>query len=97
MIYRVIDRETISSLTAAVGFTTTKIPPTVVTVVYAFIQAVGGDVRFTVDGTTPTTSLGVILKENCSCEIWGSDALTNFLAIDDGGTATLEVVYMGGG
>ncbi len=97
MIYIVKGRETIASLASAVGFTAAQIPPTKTSVIYAVIQAVGGDCRFTIDGTTPTASLGVRLTEDGSCEIWGGAALSNFLAINDTGTATLEVVYMGQG
>lgn len=97
MIYQVVDRETLSSLATAVGFTTSKIPPTQPRTIYAFIQAVGGDIRFTENGTTPTATLGLRLQEDGHCEIWGSEAMTKFRAIDDTGTATLEVVYMGGG
>ena len=95
MIYKVIDRETISSLVAAVGFTASKLPPTK-NVTYAIVQAIGGDVRFNIDGTTPTASLGLRLTEDSTIEVWGGTALANFLAINDGGTAKLEVVYMGG-
>jgi len=94
MIYEVIDRETISSLTDSVGFTAAKL---VSRKVYAIIQAVDGNVRFTIDGTTPSTSLGLRLTQDSSVEVWGSDTMTNFRCIDDGGTAKLEVVYMGKG
>jgi hypothetical protein len=96
MIYKVIGRETIASLATAVGFTASQIPSAKNYVNYAIIQSVGGDCRFCIDGTTPTASLGIRLQEDGSCEIWGAAALINFLAIDDTGTATLEVIYMGG-
>ena len=89
-IFGVKDRETISSLTTAVGFTSTKLTAALM---YARIQALGGNVRFTVDGTTPTASVGLKLTENSTVEIWGTTALANFRCIDDGGTASLEVVY----
>jgi hypothetical protein len=91
-IYGVQDRETISSLTTAVGFTAAKLAANPM---YATIQAVGGDCRFCTDGTTPTADLGIRLQEDGSCEIWGSQAMTDFRCIDDTGAATLEVVYMG--
>ena len=91
------DRETIASLASSVGFTAAKIPPTDEDVLYAIIQAVSGDVRFTVDGTTPTSSLGLRLTADSKVEVHGSQLLTNFRCINDGGTATLEVVYMGRG
>jgi hypothetical protein len=96
MIYKVIGRETIASLAASVGFTSTYIPPTDKRTTYAVIQVVGGDCRFTIEGTTPTADKGIRLPEDSSAEIWGSDALTAFRCIDDTGTAKLEVIYMGG-
>ena len=90
-VYNVSDRETISSVSTAVGFTTSKL---VAYLQYAFIQAIDGDIRFTVDGTTPTSSKGVRLTQDSSVEIWGTTAMSNFLCIDDGGTAKLEVIYM---
>ena len=60
-------------------------------------RSVDGDVRFCVDGTTPTSSKGLRLTQDSNVEVWGAGALTNFRCIDDGGTAKLEVVYMGRG
>ncbi len=97
MMYIVLNRETIASLATAVGFTSTYIPPTDLKCFFALIQAVGGDVRFCIDGTTPTTSKGMRLTEDSTVEIWDTKPLIKFLAIDDGGTATLEVVYFGRG
>lgn len=97
MIYAVSDRETIDDVASSVGFTASKLSPTTGEIMYAIIQAVDGDIRFTVDGTTPTASLGLRLCEDDSTEIWGTAALSNFRCIDDGGTAKLEVVYMGVG
>ncbi len=97
MIYAVSDRETISSLTTAVGFTAGKLAPTTGTLYYARIQAIDGNVRFTEDGTTPTSSKGFRLLQDASVEVWGSDSLGDFLCIDDGGTAKLEVHYYGVG
>lgn len=99
MFYSVKGRETISSLAAAIGFTAAQIPPTSgkENIQYAIIQAIDGDVRFTIDGSTPSTSLGMKLLQDDSVEVWGYSALTKFRAIDDGGTAKLEVIYMGSG
>lgn len=97
MIYQVKGRETITSLASAVGFTAAQIPPTKTSTMYAVAQAIDGDARFTIDGTTPTSSLGLRLLQDSSVEIWGSTALAAFRAIDDGGTAKLDVVYMGAG
>lgn len=97
MIYQVLNRETVTSVATAVGFTSTYIPPTESRTMYALVQAVGGDIRFCIDGTTPTTSKGVRLTEDSTVEIWGYTSLKNFKAIDDGDTATLEVIYFGAG
>ena len=90
-LYKVKDRETISSVSASVGFTSSKLTAFLQ---YAVIQAIDGDIRFTIDGSTPSTSLGLRLVQDASVEVWGTEDMTNFLCIDDGGTAKLEVVYM---
>ena len=90
-IYKVKDRETISSVSSSTGFTSSKLTAFLQ---YALVQAIGGDIRFTMEGTPPTSSLGKRLVEDASVEIWGTEAMTNFRCIDDGGTATLDVDYM---
>ena len=95
MIYVVKNRETISSVSSPTGFTSTYIPPTDVNVIYALVQAIDGTVRYCIDGSTPSTSLGMRLTQDSTMEVWGGDALADFRAIDDGGTANLEVIYMG--
>ncbi|KKM03636.1 hypothetical protein LCGC14_1772450 [marine sediment metagenome] len=90
-IFKVKDRETIASVSSSTGFTAGKLTDFLQ---YALIQAVSGDIRFTIDGTTPTSSKGVRLPQDVSLEIWGTEAMSDFLCIDDGGTATVEVIYM---
>lgn len=98
MIYQVIGRETIDDVSAAVGFDSTKIPDAERRTIYALVQAVGGDVRYCIDGTDdPTLTLGMRLLEDATMEVWGAKALKDFKALDDGGTATLEVIFMGRG
>jgi hypothetical protein len=87
-----LGRETISSVSTAIGFTAAKLTGNVQ---YALIQAIDGDIRFCVDGTTPTASKGMKLPEDSTVEIWGGLDLGKFLCIDDGGTAKLEVIYFG--
>lgn len=89
--WNVSDRETKSDVSSSVGFTSGKL---VKHLVYAVIQAIDGDIRFTIDGTTPTSSLGLRLLQDASVEVWGTKAMSDFRCIDDGGTAKLEVVYM---
>lgn len=96
-IYRALDRETIASVATATGLTSSKIPPTATRVVYATIQPLGGDIAFCVDGSTPTTALGQRIVEDDVIEVWGQNDLANFKCINDGGTATVEVVYYGAG
>jgi len=98
MLYAVSDRETISTLTSSIGFTAAKLAPTRGTIHYAIIQAIDGVVRFAIDGTAPiANTTGLRLLQDASVEVWGSEALKNFRCINDGGTAKLEVVYMGVG
>ena len=97
MIYSVKGRETIASLVASVGFTAAQIPSTKPNVVYAIAQPVGGDIRMCIDSTTPEATKGMKMVENTIFEVWGAAALIAFHCIDDGGTAKLEVIYMGQG
>ena len=97
MIYSVKGRETITSLTDSVGFTPAQIPPTKPNVIYAIVQPVGGAIRICMDGTTPEATKGIKMVANTIFEVWGSAALIAFRCINDGGTATLEVIYMGQG
>ena len=93
-VWKVSDRETISSVSSSTGFTAGKL---IAHVLYAIIQAIDGNVRFTIDGTIPESTLGLRLLQNASVEVWGVEAMNDFRCIDDGGTAKLEVVYMSRG
>jgi len=97
MIYVVIDRETITGLSSAKGFTATYIPPTETKTIYAVVQALGKAVRLCIDGTTPEAALGLRLPINSTVEVWGFDALQNFRAIEEAASAKLELIYMGQG
>jgi len=96
-IYVVKNRQTIDDVSVPVGFNAAYIPPIEKDTIYAMVEAVDGDVRFCIDGTIPAADKGFRLTEDSSIEIWGSAALSDFLVIDDGGTAKLEVVYHGQG
>lgn len=98
MIYVVKGRETITGLSAAKGFSAAQIPPTSLNVIYAVAQPTGGAIRICIDGaTTPTSSKGIRMLKDAIFEVWGAGALKDFLCINDGGTAKLEVIYMGQG
>lgn len=96
MIYAVKGRETIASLVSAIGLTATYIPPASPWTRYALVQAIGGAVRFTIDGATPPVAgtTGLRIVQDGTVELWDSE-MVNFSAIDDGGTAKLEVSYHG--
>ena len=94
-IFKVMSRETIASVSSPTGLTLSKLPPTL-DVTYASIQAIAAAVRYTIDGSVPSTSLGKRLTKDSTVEIWGSAALAAFSAIDDGSTAKLEVIFYGG-
>jgi hypothetical protein len=89
-------RETISSLVTAIGLTTTHIPLTDPKCRFAIVQAIGGNIRFTLDGATDpvAATTGHILTQNSFIDLWGQE-LSNFKAINDGGSAKLEVTYYG--
>jgi len=99
MIYTAIGRETISDVSSATGFTTSKIPPAEKRVIYALVQVIDGNVRYCIEGTTPEDDLGVRLTQDSTMEVWGAEALKNFRAIDDADSSgsILEVIYFGHG
>jgi len=91
MLMTITGREKVSSLVASTGLTASNIPQGGLPV--AVVQAIGGDVRFTVNGTTPVAATtGQKLLDGNFVELTGKE-LDDFLAIDDGGTAVLEVVF----
>lgn len=98
MIYVVIGRETIDDLAESVGFDSDFLPPTEPNTIYAVIQAIDDPIRFCIDGTPPVAdTTGMRLTKDNTTEVWGAAALAAFRCIDDGGTAKLEVIYMGQG
>ena len=97
MIYSVTGRETVASVATSIGFTAANIPPANKNVAYAIVQPLSGAIRVCIDGTTPTSTKGIKFAIEDIFEVWGDSAIRNFRAIDDGGTATLEVIYMGRG
>ena len=96
-IYKVLGREQIASITGGVGFTASQIPPAKPNVIFAQVQVQESDCRWRIDGGAPTAAQGMYLAENGIIEVWGAQALANFLAIDDTASDTLlEVIYYGG-
>jgi hypothetical protein len=54
----------------------------------AYITVTGQGIRWTADGTTPTTDLGIPTLVNVSFELVGYDDIMNFEFINDDGTGT---------
>ena len=81
------------------GFTAAKInPPGPVQATQAFCSSETADLRWTVDGTTPTTNVGTVLTAGSALPaISGFDLLRQFKAIRDGGSdVTLNCTYFSG-
>lgn len=95
-IYKQLGHEVIASVASSTGFTAAEIAPDSVKVIYALVQPLGGSIRVRCDGT-PTASIGTKYNAEDIFEVWGQDDLQGFRAIDDGGTATLDVSYFGTG
>lgn len=83
--------ETISDTTSAIGFTSTKIAPTTGNYAgkkakAALISVETADIRFTLDGTTPTVSAGTgaihLLASEGEYEISGEANVKNFKCIN---------------
>jgi len=93
--------ETLSSLTTAKGFTSTKISPTSgnfsgCKARAAIISVETGGIRFTIDGTTPTTTVGHILPAGASYEIDGELNIANFKCINSeaGNGAVVQCTFL---
>ena len=98
MIYKVMSRQTIPDVSASIGFTAANIPPAERRTIYALVQAVGGNLRYCIDGSTPSDTLGLRLTQDSTMEVWGAEALRDFRCKGTGGgTISAEVVYMGRG
>lgn len=59
--------------------------------VYATVQAATATVKYTTDGTTPTSSVGMTLAAGSTVTLSGYAAIAAFLAIS--ATGTLDVEY----
>jgi hypothetical protein len=82
--------------TSATGITATLVKPTSGSynnnqAAAALITVEGGAIRFTLDGTTPTTSVGHNMAVGDSFMIRGVTNVSNFKCIDNGGTSSVYV------
>lgn len=87
--------EQVTISTASLGFTSTKYDPGNGTpAIHALVTVESAQIRYTVDGTTPTTMVGHLKEVGDEFEVWGSTDIKNFRAIRTGGTdASLAVTY----
>lgn len=92
-IYTTKSFEQITSISSSTGLTDGTYNAS--NIVYALIQCTGGAIRYRTDGSTPETGIGHYLANYGAVEVWGGVDLSNFRAIDSGGTAKLEVTYFG--
>lgn len=88
---------TVDSTAGGVGFSTSKLSGTKAQAVTVTISCASGtscNARFTVDGTAPTTTVGLLVSYGQSFVIYGSSNLRRFKAIREGATsAVFNVQY----
>ena len=95
---RSVSYEAITVAATAIGFTATKILPTSgdwsgVKCEEAFCTLETDSVRWTVDGTTPTASVGHLMVAGESLTLESRSDITNFRAIKVTNDASLKVTY----
>ena len=91
--------EAITVANASIGFTETNYNPalgqTTLRAERAFFTVETAAIRYTIDGTTPTTTVGHLLSSGDIVLIDGYENIANFRAIRTGGTsASIKVTYM---
>lgn len=95
----VLSFEQITVANTAIGFTTTKITPNPgggSQAILATCRNETAEIRYTIDGTTPTTTVGTPIEALEVFYVSGHDSLVRFLAIRTTGTsATLDCTYTG--
>jgi hypothetical protein len=62
----------------------------------ALITVEGDSVHWTVDGTTPTATIGHLATAGSAITLEGYDTIRNFRAIQTATAAVLHVTYFGG-
>lgn len=91
--YRAFEQITVAN--TAIGFTAAKITPAgLPQATLAQCRLETAQVRFTIDGTTPTSSVGTLLEIGDWLTISGHDSLERFRAIRTGSTSgQLDCTY----
>lgn len=86
--------EQITVAGTAIGFTTTKITPAgQVQATVASCRLRTAEISYTIDGTTPTSTVGTLMEVNDILTITGHDSLVRFLAIRTAGSGQLDCTY----
>ena len=82
------DFETITVSTVAIGLTAAKIG------VGFFLTVEGADIRYRLDGTAPTSSVGHLALDGTTIQVINSNTAANLLMIRDGAVdATVSVTH----
>lgn len=92
---------TIDATVGGVGLTTATFNPTVTDrpglaseAVLATLQNAGAEIRIALDGSAPTSAVGVVIADGASFEMWGIGDITAFRAIRTGGVSSiLTAIY----
>lgn len=87
--------EQVTVANSAIGFTATKITPTGGPMAtQASCRLETAEIRYTVDLTAPTTTVGTLLEPGDTLVLSGHDVLANFKAIRTGATSgVLDCTY----
>lgn len=90
--------EALSVSSTAVGFTAATFDNGVKKALMAVGTLEDDSIRFTVDGTTPTSTVGQLVTQasNVSITVCGEKAIRAFRAIRTSGDASLKVVFYAG-
>jgi hypothetical protein len=59
----------------------------------ALVQVLSNTVRVTIDGTTPTASVGVAFADKDVFYLYGDGNLSSFKSIRESADATIQVIY----
>lgn len=79
--------EQITVANTAIGFTSTKINPSAGQMLTASCRLETAEIRWTLDGTTPTTTIGTLLEPGDQLIVSGFTNLSLFRAIRTGATS----------
>lgn len=87
--------EQITVAAASIGFTAAKITPAGLPMATsALCRLELAEIRYTIDGTVPSATVGTLLEIGDTLTLSGHDVLTTFRAFRTGGTSgQLDVTY----